>query len=113
ASFLSAIHAYSSTAAIPVVGPILAPAAASTALAATQPIAAAATAAASTGFAGAFDNGGYIPAGQWGITGEYGPEITLGPSHIVSRKNTMEMLNESLRSNSKESAPSAPQVNIM
>ncbi|MCV5753370.1 hypothetical protein OFN51_31705, partial [Escherichia coli] len=45
ASFLSAIHAYSSTAAIPVVGPILAPAAASTALAATQPIAAAATAA--------------------------------------------------------------------
>ncbi|MCR9713941.1 phage tail length tape measure family protein [Vibrio parahaemolyticus] len=94
ASLLSAIHAYSSTAAIPVVGPVLAPAAAGTALAATQPIAAAATAAASAGFAGAFDNGGYIPAGQWGITGEYGPEITLGPSHIVGRKQTMQMLQQ-------------------
>ncbi|EPZ9280854.1 phage tail tape measure protein [Vibrio parahaemolyticus] len=94
ASLLSAIHAYSSTAAIPVVGPVLAPAAAGTALAATQPIAAAATAAASAGFAGAFDNGGYIPAGQWGITGEYGPEITLGPSHIVGRKQTMSMLQQ-------------------
>ncbi|EPR5147705.1 phage tail length tape measure family protein [Vibrio alginolyticus] len=98
ASLLSAIHAYSSTAAIPVVGPILAPAAAGTALAATQPIAAAATAAASAGFAGAFDNGGYIPAGQWGITGEYGPEITLGPSHIVGRKQTMSMLQQATQS---------------
>ncbi|MBY7685811.1 phage tail length tape measure family protein [Vibrio alginolyticus] len=98
ASLLSAIHAYSSTAAIPVVGPVLAPAAAGTALAATQPIAAAATAAASAGFAGAFDNGGYIPAGQWGITGEYGPEITLGPSHIVGRKQTMSMLQQATQS---------------
>lgn len=98
ASLLSAIHAYSSTAAIPVVGPVLAPAAAGTALAATQPIAAAATAAASAGFAGAFDNGGYIPAGQWGITGEYGPEITLGPSHIVGRKQTMSMLQQATKS---------------
>ncbi|MFW1072453.1 phage tail length tape measure family protein [Vibrio parahaemolyticus] len=94
ASFLSAIHAYSSTAAIPMTGPALAPAAASTALAITQPMAAAATAMASSGFAGAFDNGGYIPAGQWGITGEYGPEITLGPSHIVGRKQTMSMLQQ-------------------
>ncbi|MFW1480423.1 phage tail tape measure protein, partial [Vibrio parahaemolyticus] len=94
ASFLSAIHAYSSTAAIPMTGPALAPATASTALAITQPMAAAATAMASSGFAGAFDNGGYIPAGQWGITGEYGPEITLGPSHIVGRKQTMSMLQQ-------------------
>ncbi|EGQ9818948.1 phage tail tape measure protein [Vibrio parahaemolyticus] len=94
ASILSGIHAYSSTAAIPVVGPALAPAAAGAAVAATAPMVASAAAAASTGFAGAFDNGGYIPAGQWGITGEYGPEITLGPSHIVGRKQTMSMLQQ-------------------
>lgn len=30
------------------------------------------------GFAGAFAEGGYIPPGQWGITGEAGPEIVSG-----------------------------------
>lgn len=30
------------------------------------------------GFAGGFDKGGFIPPGQWGITGESGPEITYG-----------------------------------
>ncbi len=94
ASILSGIHAYSSTAAIPIVGPALAPAAAGAAVAATAPMVGSAVAAASAGFAGAFDNGGYIPAGQWGVTGEYGPEITLGPSHIMGRKQTMSMLQQ-------------------
>ncbi|HGF5004082.1 TPA: phage tail length tape measure family protein [Vibrio parahaemolyticus] len=103
ASILSGIHAYSSTAAIPVVGPALAPAAAGTAVAATAPMVASAVAAASAGFAGAFDNGGYIPAGQWGVTGEYGPEITLGPSHIMGRKQTMSMLQQTTNGSSSES----------
>jgi len=30
------------------------------------------------GFAGGFASGGYIPPGQWGITGEAGPEIVSG-----------------------------------
>jgi TP901 family phage tail tape measure protein len=30
------------------------------------------------GFAGGFATGGYIPPGQWGITGEAGPEIVSG-----------------------------------
>ncbi len=94
ASILSGIHAYSSTAAIPITGPALAPAAAGAAVAATAPMVSSAVAAASAGFAGAFDNGGYIPAGQWGVTGEYGPEITLGPSHIMGRKQTMSMLQQ-------------------
>ncbi|MEZ8137852.1 phage tail length tape measure family protein [Vibrio splendidus] len=94
AAILSGIHAFSSTAAIPIVGPMMAPGAMAAALAVTEPMAAAATTAAAAGFAGAFDNGGYIPAGQWGVTGEYGPEITLGPSHIVGRKQTMQMLQQ-------------------
>ncbi|EPN6604907.1 phage tail tape measure protein [Providencia rettgeri] len=38
--------------------------------------------------AGMFDNGGFIPRGQFGIAGEYGPEIVNGPAHITSRKST-------------------------
>lgn len=94
AAALAGIHAYASTAAIPIYGPELAPAAAATALAATEPMAAAATAAAAAGYAGMFDNGGYIPAGQWGITGEYGPEITMGPTNVVGRRQTMDMLRQ-------------------
>ncbi|WP_272684629.1 phage tail tape measure protein [Providencia sp. PROV130] len=38
--------------------------------------------------AGMFDNGGFIPRGQFGIVGEYGPELVDGPAHITSRKKT-------------------------
>ncbi|MEZ2680094.1 phage tail tape measure protein [Providencia rettgeri] len=38
--------------------------------------------------AGMFDSGGFIPRGQFGIAGEYGPEIINGPAHITSRKST-------------------------
>ncbi len=34
------------------------------------------------GFAGMFANGGSIPAGQWGIAGEAGPEIIRGPASV-------------------------------
>lgn len=42
-------------------------------------------------FAGMFDNGGNIPSGQWGIVGEYGPEIVKGPANVTSRKDTAAM----------------------
>lgn len=38
--------------------------------------------------AGLFDSGGYIPRGQFGIVGEYGPEIVNGPANVTSRKHT-------------------------
>ncbi|MEX0425140.1 phage tail tape measure protein [Providencia rettgeri] len=38
--------------------------------------------------AGMFDNGGFIPSGQFGIVGEYGPELVDGPAHITSRRKT-------------------------
>lgn len=46
---------------------------------------------AAQGFAGMFDNGGNIPSGQWGIVGEYGPEIVKGPANVTSRKDTAAM----------------------
>lgn len=39
-------------------------------------------------FAGFFDNGGNIPAGQFGIVGERGPEIVSGPAQVTSRADT-------------------------
>ncbi|RFC66443.1 hypothetical protein DYI37_03090 [Fulvimarina endophytica] len=37
----------------------------------------------SGGFAGLFAEGGSIPSGKWGITGEAGPEIVHGPATVV------------------------------
>jgi hypothetical protein len=75
ASVMAGLNAFQSTAAIPYVGAMLAPAAAGAAVAATQPMAAAAS---SFAFAGVFDKGGAIPAGQKGIVAEYGDELVGG-----------------------------------
>lgn len=40
------------------------------------------------GYAGAFDKGGDIPSGQFGIVGEHGPEIVNGPANITGRRKT-------------------------
>ncbi|WP_439461836.1 phage tail tape measure protein [Serratia quinivorans] len=40
------------------------------------------------GYAGAFDKGGDIPSGQFGIVGERGPEIVNGPANITGRRKT-------------------------
>ena len=39
------------------------------------------------GFAGLYANGGKIGPGQWGITGEAGPEVVTGPASITPLKN--------------------------
>lgn len=46
----------------------------------------------SKGFAGMYDKGGYIPDGQYGIVGEYGPEIVNGPAHVTGREDTARKL---------------------
>lgn len=43
-------------------------------------------------FAGFFDTGGMIGAGQFGIVGEKGPEIVSGPAMITSRNDTARMM---------------------
>ncbi|BFI54088.1 phage tail tape measure protein [Yersinia pseudotuberculosis] len=42
-------------------------------------------------YTGAYDNGGTIPLGKFGVVGEYGPEIINGPAQVTSRRNTAAM----------------------
>lgn len=53
--------------------------------------------------AGAFDSGGFIPAGKKGIVGENGMEFVEGPARVTSSRQTAAML---------ASGSSAPVVNI-
>lgn len=99
ASLQAGINAFSSTAAIPIVGPALAPAAMGTALSITQPMAAA-IAGLGAGFAGAYDKGGTIPQDMFGIVSEYGNELvngvmvkgSQGGSRVVGREETAQMM---------------------
>lgn len=43
-------------------------------------------------FSGNYDSGGQIPAGKFGIVGEYGPEIVSGPARVTGRRKTAEEL---------------------
>lgn len=43
-------------------------------------------------FAGLFDRGGPIPAGQFGIVGERGPEIVRGPANVTGREQTAKQM---------------------
>lgn len=49
----------------------------------------------STSYAGAYDEGGKIPGGKFGIVGEYGPEIVSGPANVTGRRDTAELLRNS------------------
>lgn len=39
-------------------------------------------------YAGMYDKGGHIPASQYGIVGEHGPEIVHGPANVTGREET-------------------------
>lgn len=43
-------------------------------------------------FSGAYDAGGYIPSGKYGLVGEIGPELVSGPAHVTSRADTAKAL---------------------
>ena len=85
---VAAVGAYASTAAIPIVGPALAPAAAGLAIATTTPFVAAATGLAATmgtAMAGARAMGGSVTGGGSYMVGENGPEVvTMGGSGVVT-----------------------------
>lgn len=49
----------------------------------------------SINFSGAYDDGGHIPAGKWGIVGEVGPEVVRGPANVTSREDTAKMMGAS------------------
>lgn len=43
-------------------------------------------------FAGAYDKGGRIPSGQFGIVGERGMEVVQGPANVTGREDTARLL---------------------
>lgn len=43
-------------------------------------------------YSGAYDKGGTIPAGSFGIVGEIGPEIVHGPAKVIGREDTAKMM---------------------
>ena len=47
----------------------------------------------SSNYSGAYDRGGDIPAGRFGIVGEYGPEFVRGPATVTSRAQTAQAMN--------------------
>lgn len=58
-------------------------------------------------YSGAYDKGGYIPTGKWGIVGEYGPEIVNGPAHVTGREETARKLG-----GGGDSVTIAPVINV-
>ena len=61
-------------------------------------------------YSGAYDKGGWIPAGSYGIVGEYAPEFVSGPAHVTSREDTAKLLK-----GQQQGAPQitlAPQINV-
>ena len=77
---MAGLNAFAATAAIPIVGPGLAPAAAAAATATAAPFAAAAISAAAGGLAGARSHGGQVVGGASYLVGEFGPEVLTMPS---------------------------------
>ena len=95
-SVIAAQNAFAATSAIPIVGPALAPAAATAAGVEAQGIGAPAIAMAPiAGNKPMMDNGGTIQPGKSAVVGEYGREIiTAGssPVRVTSRKETERMM---------------------
>lgn len=88
-SIMAGINAFTSTAAIPVVGPAAAPAAMATAIGVTAPMAAAVTALSSAA-AAARATGGQVRGGQSYLVGERGPELlTMGGSGRISSNDQL------------------------
>ena len=77
---MAGLNAFAATAAIPVVGPALAPAAADTAIATAEPMAAT-VAALSLMAAGARADGGPVTSGKPYLVGERGPELFMPNTH--------------------------------
>ena len=46
------------------------------------------------------DKGGQLKAGEWGIVGEYGPELVHGPMSVTSRKETAELARSAINGGS-------------
>ena len=88
-TYSSAVKAYDSLASIPYIGPALGAAAAAAAIA--SGVANIAQIKSQT-YSGAYDKGGMIPAGQYGLVGENGPEFISGPAIVTGRDTSSSYL---------------------
>ena len=61
-------------------------------------------------FAGAYDKGGDIPQGSFGLVGEYGPELIKGPVNVTGREKTANLLRNSSSESSTQSGSTTLQV---
>lgn len=61
-------------------------------------------------YAGAYDDGGFIPYNSYGIVGEYGPEIVHGPANVTSRKESAKQLSGG--SDAEYNITLAPQITV-
>jgi len=89
-SYQAAMSAYSAMAGIPVVGPGLGVAAAAAAVLAGLKNAAMVR----SQKVPAFEDGGVIPRGRFGLVGEAGPELVKGPGEVISAKHTKQIMSE-------------------
>jgi TP901 family phage tail tape measure protein len=60
-------------------------------------------------YAGAYDDGGFIPYNSYGIVGEYGPEIVHGPANVTSREKSAKRL---AGSGAEYNITLAPQITV-
>ena len=58
-------------------------------------------------YSGAYDKGGYIPTGKFGLVGEIGPEFVNGPAHVTGREETARLLGKG-----GDSVTIAPVINV-
>lgn len=100
-TYTNATKAYQRGLEIPYVGFALGPVFAATAVAAGMANIAKIN---STDYSGAYEHGGQIPAGKYGLVGEAGPEFVQGPAMVTSARTTAGMGN---------SQDSAPQVSLV
>jgi hypothetical protein len=95
-TYESATSAYAAMAGIPYVGPALGAVAAAAAIAAGMANVAAIK---SQTYSGAFDTGGMIPAGSYGMAGENGPELIRGPATVLSSRATADQAGQASKQN--------------
>ena len=58
------------------------------------------------------DKGGRIKAGEWGIVGEYGPELVQGPMNVTSRRETAELARSAMKGTGSGAVTSSVVVNL-
>ncbi len=63
-------------------------------------------------FSGAYDKGGRIPAGKFGVVGERGMEFVEGPANVTGRQDTARLLKQAAENAGGGSGPVAVSISV-